>query len=174
MKRKIKKKLFKIKLLLLDVDGVLTDGGIYIDNKGNEIKRFNVKDGSGIKMAKQCGIEVGLITGRKSKIVITRAKELEVKLVYQGVKKKHLLLEKIIKDLKVKKEEIAYIGDDVIDLKILKEVGCKVAVNDAHFAIKKNADIVTKKRGGEGAVREFIDILLKEKGLWEDGLKRYA
>ncbi len=173
MKKKIKEKLKNIKLILLDVDGVLTDGGIYITNNGDEFKRFNVKDGSGIKMAIHSGLKVVFITGRKSKIVMKRAEELNISEVYQGITQKHLFLDKIMKRFQVKENEIAYIGDDVIDLQIMKRVGLKVAVKDAHILIKKIADIITKKKGGEGAVREFIDILLKETGKWEDGYKRY-
>ncbi len=174
MTKDLKQKIRKIKLVLLDVDGVLTDGGIYIDNRGNELKKFNVKDGSGISMAIHSGIQVGIITGRKSRIVKKRAKELRIKLLFQGVKKKHYILEKIINSLNINKDEIAYIGDDVIDLNIMKRVGLSITVMDGHKEVKKVADIILQHKGGDGAVREFMDILLKEKGLWEKGFQRYS
>lgn len=163
----------KIKLIILDVDGVLTDGGVYYNNRGVETKRFNVKDGSGIKMAMHMGIEFVIITGRMSNVVKVRAKELGVKHVYQGALKKHLILEKILEVTKVKREEMAFIADDIIDLELFKQVGFKVAVHDAVPEIKRMADFVTKHKGGEGAVRDFIEYVMKAKGIWEEARKRY-
>ncbi|MBU1075936.1 MAG: HAD hydrolase family protein [Spirochaetes bacterium] len=169
----LKNKLKKIKLILLDVDGVLTDGGLYFDNKGMEYKRFNVADGSGIKMALYTGIQFAIVTGRRSKIVQNRAKELGIKKVYQGILKKVALFNRLKKDFKVSADQIAYIADDVIDLQLLRLVGVKVAVKNACKEIKKISDIMTSRKGGEGAVREFIEYLLKGNNLWEKAMKRY-
>ncbi len=170
---KIRKKLKRIKAVLLDVDGVLTDGGLYFDSKGNEIKKFNVKDGSGIKMAIKSGIKVGIITGRNSSIVKRRADDLGVNFVFQGVKNKGEILDKICEKMKVKPEEIAFIADDIIDLSLFKKVGLKVAVKDAHKFVKKEADIILNKKGGEGAVREFLDAVISTKKLWNKALLYY-
>lgn len=162
-----------MKLILLDVDGVLTDGGIYYNNKGIETKRFNVMDGSGIKMAIYVGLKVAIITGRKSKIVKVRSKELGVHKVYQGVLQKHKFINTIIKDFQIKLDEIAYISDDIIDYRLLQKVGVKVAVKNACREVKKEADLITSHTGGNGAVREFIEYLLKKKRLWLKATQRY-
>lgn len=166
-------RLKKIKCVILDVDGVLTDGRIYYDNKGIEQKSFQVRDGSGIKMAMHVGIIIVIVTGRQSNIVKYRAKELGIKYVYQKILKKHLLLEKIKKEIKVSEEEIAFIADDIIDLELFKQIGYKVAVNDAVKEIKKIADYITKNKGGMGAVREFLEVLIKVKKLWAKAIERY-
>ncbi len=169
----LKKKAEKIKLILLDVDGVLTDGGIYYGNKDVEYKKFNIMDGSGIKMALHVGIQIAIITGRKSEIMQRRAKELGIKKVYQGVLKKHKILNRLLRDFHINKDEIAFVSDDVIDYGLLKQVGVKVAVKNACSDIKKEADIITTHKGGEGAVREFIEYLLKKKKLWKKAKERY-
>ena len=125
-------------------------------------------------MAVHTGIKFAIITGRISKIVNKRAKELSINKVYQGVLKKHLELKKIMKDFKVKSEEIAYITDDIIDLKLLKLVGVKVAVKNACRDIKRAADFITPHYGGHGAVRDFIEYLLKVKKLWKKAIQRYS
>ena len=168
-----KRKIKEIRLILLDVDGVLTDGGIYYDNSGMEYKQFNVMDGSGIKMGLFAGLQFAIITGRQSKIVSNRAKELGIKKVYQGVLKKHTLLNIIKKDFKVKEGQIAYITDDVIDLKLLERIGVKVAVQNACGEIKKASDIILPVKGGEGAVRYFIVNVLKIQKLWTKAIQRY-
>ncbi|MDD5065868.1 MAG: HAD hydrolase family protein [bacterium] len=167
------RKLKKVKLVLLDVDGVLTDGGVYYNEKGMEQKRFNVKDGSGIKMAVHAGIRFAVITGRRSRIVDIRARELDIHKVYQGALKKHLLLERIMKDFRVSREETAFIADDIIDLELFRRVGFRVAVKDAVKEIRQMADLVTKQKGGYGAVRDFIEYLLKSKKLWKTARERY-
>jgi len=160
----LKAKAMKIKLLLLDVDGVLTDGRIILDNKGNELKAFHVRDGHGIKLAQRAGITVGLITGRKSNIVNLRAQELGIQEVHQSAKEKLSVYESLLKKYGVRDEEVAYVGDDVVDLGIFKRVGIAVTVADADPAVKPHADVVTRTDGGRGAVREFIDIVLKSQG----------
>lgn len=174
MNKKIKEKLKKVKLILLDVDGVLTDGGLYYTNREDEIKKFNVKDGSGIKMAMSVGYKFAIITGRVSQIVLKRASELGIEKIYQGVKKKLELVSEIKNEFKVKEEEIAFIADDVIDLELFKKVGVRVSVFDAHKMIKKSANLLLKKKGGEGAVREFIDLLLEVNELWEKATEYYG
>lgn len=166
-------KLKKIKCVILDVDGVLTDGRIYYDNNGIEQKCFHARDGSGIKMAMHVGIIIVIVTGRQSNVVKYRAQDLGIKYVYQKALKKHLFLEEIKKKIKVSEEEIAFIADDIIDLELFKQIGYKVAVNDAVNEIKKIADYITKHKGGKGAVREFLEVLIKVKKLWPKAIERY-
>lgn len=160
-----------IKLVLLDVDGTLTDGGIYRGNNGEELKRFNVKDGYAIVNAQKLGIEFGIITGRKSELVEIRAKELKIKYLYQGISEKTVILEEIMKKDGLSKEEIAYMGDDLNDLLIMKKVGLSGTPKDAVDEVIQVADFVSKKNGGSGAVREFIEHILKKDGKWEIFLK---
>jgi 3-deoxy-D-manno-octulosonate 8-phosphate phosphatase (KDO 8-P phosphatase) len=154
----------KIKLLLLDVDGVLTDGTIILDNGGNELKAFHVRDGHGIKLAQRSGISVGIITGRKSEVVNIRARELGIQEVHQGAHEKIIAYESIIAKYGVADNEVAYMGDDVVDLIIFKRVGMAVGVADADPAIRPHVDMITKTEGGRGAVREFINFILKNQG----------
>ena len=160
-----------IKLVLLDIDGTLTDGGIYRGNNGEELKRFNVKDGYVIVNAQKLGVEFGIITGRKSELVEIRAKELKIKYLYQGISEKTVILEEIIKKDSLSKEEIAYMGDDLNDLLIMKQVGLSGTPKDAVDEVIQVADFVSKKNGGSGAVREFIEHILKKDGKWEIFLK---
>ena len=160
-----------IKLVLLDVDGTLTDGGIYRGNNGEELKRFNVKDGYAIVNAQKLGIEFGIITGRKSELVEIRAKELKIKYLYQGISEKTVVLEEIIKKTGLTKGEIAYMGDDLNDLLIIKQVGLSGTPKDAVDEVIQVADFVSKRNGGSGAVREFIEHILKKDGKWEIFLK---
>ena len=160
-----------IKLVLLDVDGTLTDGGIYRGNNGEELKRFNVKDGYAIVNAQKLGIEFGIITGRKSELVEIRAKELKIKYLYQGISEKTVVLEEIIKKTGLTKGEIAYMGDDLNDLLIMKQVGLSGTPKDAVDEVIQVADFVSKKNGGSGAVREFIEHILKKDRKWEIFLK---
>ena len=151
----------KIKLLAIDVDGVLTDGGMYYSHSGEELKKFNTRDGMGIAMLQKKGLVVALITGEKSKIVMRRAKKLRIKEVYLGIEDKLEIVKKLCKKYKVSESEVAYIGDDVNDICIMKEVGLSIAVADATESVKTCADYITKARGGNGAVREVCDLILK-------------
>jgi len=160
-----------IKLVLLDVDGTLTDGGIYRGNNGEELKRFNVKDGYAIVNTQKLGIEFGIITGRKSELVEIRAKELKIKYLYQGISEKTVILEEIMKKDGLSKEEIAYMGDDLNDLLIMKQVGLSGTPKDAVDEVIQVTDFVSKKNGGSGAVREFIEHILKKDGKWGIFLK---
>ena len=160
-----------IKLVLLDVDGTLTDGGIYRGNNGEELKRFNVKDGYAIVNAQKLGIEFGIITGRKSELVEIRSNELKIKYLYQEISEKTVILEEIMKKTGLTKEEIAYMGDDLNDILIMKQSGLTGAPKDAADEVIQIVDFVSEKNGGSGAVREFIEHILKKDGKWEIFLK---
>jgi 3-deoxy-D-manno-octulosonate 8-phosphate phosphatase (KDO 8-P phosphatase) len=156
----VQNKARRIKLLLLDVDGVLTDGGIYIDDRGVETKRFDVRDGQGITLLQRAGIRVGIITGRSSKAVRYRARELGVKIVYQHVADKSQVYEKLKRKAGLDDSEIAYVGDDFGDLPVLRRVGFAIAVRDSWAGLKAEVDYVTRADGGRGAVREVVELLL--------------
>lgn len=160
-----------IKLVLLDVDGTLTDGGIYRGNNGEELKRFNVKDGYAIVNAQKLGIEFGIITGRKSELVEIRSNELKIKYLYQGISEKTVILEEIMQKTGLKKEEIAYMGDDLNDILIMKQSGLTGAPRDAANEVIQIADFISEKNGGSGAVREFVEYILKKDRKWETFLK---
>jgi 3-deoxy-D-manno-octulosonate 8-phosphate phosphatase (KDO 8-P phosphatase) len=160
-KTTIQAKAKKIKLLLLDVDGVLTDGRIILDNQGDEFKAFHVRDGHGIKMVQKAGIVVGIITGRKSEVVNIRARELGITEVYQGAHEKIAVYDSILKKYGFHDDDVAYMGDDVVDVGIFKRTGLAVTVADADPSVKPYVDMVTKTAGGRGAVREFINLILK-------------
>lgn len=163
----------KIKLLLLDVDGVLTDGRIIFDSNGVESKFFNVKDGHGIKMVQRAGIEVGIISGRQSQVVANRAAELGISRVYQGSLDKLTPYRETLAETGLTDEEVAFIGDDVIDIPILSRVGFAAAPADAVEVILPYVHLQTRNRGGWGAVREVCDLLLKEQGAWNTVTARY-
>lgn len=159
----VKKIAAKIKLLILDVDGVLTDNTLYINGNGKETKRFNVSDGMGIALAFCARLEIALISGRRSKATEFRASELKIKHVYLGVTDKIGAYQKIKKNLKLGDEQIAYIGDDILDVPILRKVGLPICAKDANPIARRFAKFVTKAKGGEGAVREVIDMILENK-----------
>ncbi len=163
-----------IKLLILDVDGVLTDGRIILDNDGNELKAFHVRDGHGIKMLQRVEVHVAIITGRYSKVVERRAHELGITEIYQRCLMKSAAYEHLIEKLNVSDDEIAYIGDDVVDISIMKRVALPVAVADATDEAKAAAIIITNMQGGRGAVREICDLIIKAKGKWEELMNEYS
>ncbi len=166
-------RLANIKLLLLDVDGVLTDGRIIYDNRGNELKAFDVKDGHGLKMLQRAGIKVGIITGRSSEIVSRRAKELGIDILYQGALRKLEPYLEILSEQGLTDEQVAYVGDDVVDLPILRRVGFSATVADAVPDVAPLVDFVASHSGGRGAVREICDLLLQASGQWDELTKRY-
>lgn len=166
-------RLADIRLLLLDVDGVMTDGGIIYDANGVETKVFNVKDGHGIKMLQRLGIEVGIITGRTSAVVDFRAKELGISIVYQGALKKIVCYEDVKQKTGFTDSQIAYVGDDVIDVPVMKMVAFAAAPADALEDARTVAHYVTKCGGGRGAVREVCDMIIKGRGLWDSVVERY-
>ncbi len=156
----------KIKLIILDVDGVLTDGSLYFDNQGQEFKAFNSKDGHGIRLLLENGIEVALITGRESELVKHRANNLKLspELIYQGYRDKLPAFDDLLKKTGYEKEQIAYVGDDVIDLPIMSQVGFSIAVGDANWFVKDHSDWVCSIKGGKGAVREVCELILNAQG----------
>jgi 3-deoxy-D-manno-octulosonate 8-phosphate phosphatase (KDO 8-P phosphatase) len=172
-KNQINKLAQKIRLVIFDVDGVLTDGGIILDNEGNEFKVFHVRDGHGIKMLLKAGIKVAIITGRQSKVVQIRAKELGITEVYQKCHNKTDAYERIKKKFSLKDEEIAFIGDDIVDLPLMKRAGISFAVADSADEVKSHATSVTKNRGGRCAAREVTDLILKANGLWNKIIDGY-
>lgn len=166
-------KLSDIRLLLLDVDGVMTDGGIIYDANGVETKVFNVKDGHGIKMLQRYGIEVGIITGRTSQVVDIRARELGIELVYQGSLKKLESYLDVKRRTGLTDNQIAYIGDDVIDVPVMRSVAFAAAPVDGLIEARNVAHYVTTLAGGRGAVREVCDLILKGRGFWNEVVARY-
>ncbi len=160
-------KLKCIELLLLDVDGVLTDGGIIYNDDGSETKMFNVKDGLGLKLVMKAGIKVGIVTGRKSAALDHRCRDLGIRYTFEGIQDKAKILEKIAKQTGVAPEHTAYIGDDLPDLSLMRWVKLSIAVADAHQTVLENADWTTSAAGGCGAVREVCEVLLKTRGIWD-------
>ena len=163
-----------LKLVVFDVDGCMTNGDISYDSNGNEIKTFNVKDGLGIVTLNKLGIKTAIITGRESNIVKSRAKELHITYLYQGVKKKLEKLDEILKEEGIRYSEVAYIGDDINDTRILEKVGYSFAPSDACIYAKKAAKTVLKRGGGDGVVREMIEILLEQCDLKERFVKHWV
>lgn len=163
----------KLKLLILDVDGVLTDGKLFFDNEGNEYKAFHARDGHGIKLLQQTGVEVAVISGRKSNSVALRMKNLGIQHVYQGHENKIAAFNELIDKTGVTHEQVAHVGDDVLDLPIMTRVGLAIAVNDANFAVKQRAHWCTSLAGGQGAVREVCDFIMQAQGHFDDVLSIY-
>jgi len=165
-----------VRLLILDVDGVLTDGGIVLDDKGSEIKKFHVRDGHGIKLLQRNSIEIAIITGRSSRVVNRRAEELGIKktLVIQRSLNKVEAYEKLKKKLSLSDMEVAFVGDDVVDIPVMKRVALSVAVADAHDDVLPFAHHITSGGGGNCAVREVCEIILKAKGLWKGIIDGYT
>jgi len=162
-----------VKLLILDVDGVLTDGRIVIDDRGVETKCFDVRDGHGIKMLKRANIDVAIITGRESQVVSHRARELGIDSVFQNIHNKLEVYEAILKEKGLKDGEVGFVGDDVIDLPLLRRVGFAAVVADGVEELKPYADYVSRNKGGRGAVREIIELILKAQGKWAELMERY-
>jgi len=151
----------QIKLLICDVDGVFSDGRIYLGNQGEELKAFHTKDGFGMKAIMQQGIKIAIITGRQSNIVENRMSALGVTHIKQGVENKLDVYHSLLKELSLSPNEVSYIGDDVVDLPVMQACGLGVAVNDAHPLVLQSADLITHTKGGFGAVREICDLFLQ-------------
>jgi 3-deoxy-D-manno-octulosonate 8-phosphate phosphatase (KDO 8-P phosphatase) len=164
----------KTRLLVMDVDGVLTDGKIIQDRHGHEVKVFDVKDGHGIVMAHRAKLRTGLISGRESETITRRAEELGIALVFQKVWNKLEVYEKILMDTALTHDEVAYVGDDVVDIPLLRRVGLAVAVADAVDEVKAVSHFITQRPGGQGAVREVIELILRAQGHWDTLLERYT
>jgi YrbI family 3-deoxy-D-manno-octulosonate 8-phosphate phosphatase len=162
-----------IRLILSDVDGVLTDGGIIIDNQGVESKQFHVRDGQGIRLWHKAGYKFGLITLRSSQILKIRVAELGIEIIRQGIEHKLDAMREIIGDLRLTPQQVCYIGDDLPDLPLVRTVGLSVAVADACEELRGSASYVTKLQGGRGAVRETIELILKAQRRWEELIQTY-
>ncbi len=162
-----------IKLILMDCDGVLTDGQIILLPDGEEIKNFHVLDGQGVALAKQAGLKVGIISGRQSKVLTRRAKEGRYDFLFDKVSNKLVVYENLLVETGLKDHEIAFIGDDLPDLAIMRRAGLAIAVANAVDEVKAQADLITTRSGGQGAVREAIEFILKSQGLWQELINKY-
>jgi 3-deoxy-D-manno-octulosonate 8-phosphate phosphatase (KDO 8-P phosphatase) len=163
----------KIKLLVFDVDGVLTDGRLIVGDDGQEYKSFFSKDGLGIKMLLKTGVEVAVITARTSKVVIHRMENLVIEHIYQGQLEKLPAFESILKELNISAEEAAYVGDDVIDLPVMLRAGLAITVEDAHPLAKQHAHWQTPQRGGRGAARDVCELIMQAQGTLEAQFEQY-
>ncbi len=163
----------QVKLLVLDVDGVLTDGGIYFDDSGKELKKFNSLDGYGIKMLLSSGIEVAVISSRSTSSVAYRMEGLGVKHCYQNQSDKNIKMQQILETLSLNVDQVAFVGDDVMDLTVMKKIALPIAVANAHPFVKEHALLITESGGGNGAVREVCDCLLKAHSKYDDLMKSH-
>jgi 3-deoxy-D-manno-octulosonate 8-phosphate phosphatase (KDO 8-P phosphatase) len=166
-------KIKKIKLLLLDVDGVLTDGRIIYDSRGRDAKFFDVHDGLGVYLLKKAGIKTILITAKGSKAIRPRARDMRVEEIFENISPKTAALDKILNKYKVSLDEVCFVGDDLVDLGLMKKVGFSIAVFNAAPEIKQAADYITQREGGRGAVREVAELILKSQNRWEEAIKSY-
>jgi len=163
----------KIEMVIFDVDGVMTDSSLFIGDDGQEYKAFNSKDGHGMRMLLECGVKAAVITGRKSRVVEHRMKDLGVSLVYQGYRDKTPAFEHLIEEVGISMDKIAYVGDDVVDLPIMSRVDFAIAVQDAHPFVKQHAHWITPRCGGQGAVRDVCEFILEAQGMLADKLESY-
>lgn len=167
------RKVRAVRLLVLDVDGVLTDGSIIYDDAGLETKAFNVKDGHGIKLLRRAGLEAAVITARTSRVVELRAADLSIEMLFQGATDKRAAFAELLERTGLSAAETAYVGDDVVDLPVLSRAGFSVAVADAVAEVKERVHYVTSLPGGRGAVREVCELILKTQGRWKTLMSRY-
>lgn len=163
----------KIKLVIFDVDGVLTDGSLFYGDDGQEYKAFNSQDGHGMKMLQESGVLVGVITGRTSNVVAHRMKNLNITHVYQGKLHKLPAYEELIQKLSLSPEQVAYVGDDVVDLPIMIRVGLAISVPGGHELAKRHAHWVTSRQAGFGAAREICELIMKAQGSYEPAIDKY-
>jgi 3-deoxy-D-manno-octulosonate 8-phosphate phosphatase (KDO 8-P phosphatase) len=161
-----KDRALQIKMIVMDVDGTLTDGSVFVLPDGEEVKAYNVKDGLGILLARLAGLKTAIITGKTSKSLEIRAKKLRIDELHQGVLDKKPVFEAILKKYQLTAEETAYIGDDIGDLEVIRLAGLAAAVADAHPAIKKQSHFICRQSGGRGAVRELIEFILESQQKW--------
>jgi len=174
MKAHLKAKIKKVKLLILDVDGVLTPGDIILDDKGKEIKVFNVLDGFGIVLFQRAGYKTAILSARTTAAVRVRAKDLKMTKICQDAYPKIKVYKQLLREFKLKDAQVCFIGDDIPDLEVLKRAGFSVAVPNAVDEVKREVDHVTKRKGGHGAVREVIELILKTQGKWSGILKAHG
>jgi len=163
----------KIRLAIFDVDGVLTDGTLYFTDSGEEIKAFNSRDGHGMKMLKASGVELAIITARESRSVKLRAENLNITLLYQGEKNKLKVFESLVTKLKLDMSSCAYVGDDLIDLPVMTRCGLSICVPSSPILVKKHAHYVTNSEGGQGAVREVCEMIMRSQGTLDAQLEKY-
>jgi 3-deoxy-D-manno-octulosonate 8-phosphate phosphatase (KDO 8-P phosphatase) len=162
-----------VKLLILDVDGVMTDGKIIMNDDGIESKQFDVKDGHGLRILMRYGVQVILITGRRSRVVEHRAADLGIQEVYQKIWNKEEIFDEILRKWNLHPDQTSFVGDDIVDIPVMRRVGFAVAVKDAVKEAKRIAHYVTREKGGRGAVREVCDLILKAQGHWQDVERKY-
>ncbi|MFA7094866.1 MAG: 3-deoxy-manno-octulosonate-8-phosphatase KdsC [Gammaproteobacteria bacterium] len=163
----------RIRLVIFDVDGVLTDGSLFLSDSGEEYKAFHSRDGHGIKMLQRTGVQVAVITGRTSNVVIHRMRDLGVSLLYQGSIEKLPVFEALVEQLGVEPDHVAYVGDDVVDLPVMRRVGFAIAVQDAHPMVKKHAHWQTPNGGGRGAARDVCELIMEAQGTLDEALGKY-
>ena len=173
IKSEVAERARRVKLLIVDIDGVMTDGRIVYSIYGDELKFFDVTDGFGISLLNRAGIKTAIITAKKSRIVKMRARDLKIAKAYQGFIDKLIPFDKLLKKFKIAAENICFIGDDLPDMPILRRVGFAVSVPNALDEVKAAAHYITSKAGGRGAVREVCDILLKSQGKWDEATAKY-
>jgi 3-deoxy-D-manno-octulosonate 8-phosphate phosphatase (KDO 8-P phosphatase) len=170
---KLAAKAAKIKLILLDVDGVLTDGAVVIYADGSESKRFHIRDGIALVWAQRAGITVGLLSARNSPTTAQRAAQLGITLIHQGVASKIKTYDQIVGDMVLSDDEVAYMGDDIVDLAVLARVGLSAAPSNAVAEVRSRANFVSACPGGDGAVRELVEMILRAQGQWEPLVEAY-
>lgn len=170
---KLINRILPVKMLLLDVDGVLTKGSIIYTDRAEEVKTFSVKDGMGIRLLMDAGVKVGIVTGRQSKALQTRCSNLGITMVYDGIKNKEDTLPQIMHSSGLTLTQIAFAGDDLPDIRIMKQVGFPIAVSNACDEVRAIATYTTAASGGEGAVREISELILKTQGLWDQVIARF-
>jgi len=169
----ILEKASQIRLVIFDVDGVLTDGSLFFGDDGQEYKAFNSRDGHGMKMLQESGVPIAIITGRSSKVVEYRVENLGIEYVYQGQHDKLPAFEELIAQLELDPEQVAYVGDDVVDLPIMRRVGLAIAVQDAHRLVKQHAHWQTPANGGRGAAREVCELIMEAQGNLGPMMEKY-
>jgi 3-deoxy-D-manno-octulosonate 8-phosphate phosphatase (KDO 8-P phosphatase) len=162
-----------VKLIIFDVDGVLTDGSLFYGDDGQEYKAFNSRDGHGMKMLQETGVQIGIITGRTSEVVLHRMKNLQVQHIYQGRLEKLPAFEELIGKLGIAPEHVAYVGDDVVDLPIMIRVGLAITVPGAHDLAKQHAHWITSKPAGAGAARDICEMIMKAQGTYDALIAKY-
>jgi 3-deoxy-D-manno-octulosonate 8-phosphate phosphatase (KDO 8-P phosphatase) len=163
----------KVKLILLDVDGVLTDGAVVIFGDGSESKRFHIRDGIALVWAQRAGIRVGLLSARQSATTAQRAAQLGITLIHQGVASKITTYDQIVGDMVLSDEDVAYMGDDIVDLAVLARAGLSAAPSDAVTEVRSRVDFVSVRPGGDGAVRELVEMILRAQGHWDPLVAAY-
>ena len=163
----------KVRMIVFDIDGVLTDGSLFYGDDGQEYKAFNSRDGHGIKMLRATGVEAGIITGRTSQVVLHRARNLGINHIFQGAHDKLVAFDALMRDQGVTPEQIAYMGDDIVDLPILRRCGLAITVPDAPMQVKARCHMVTQAGAGRGAAREVCEFIMAAQGTWADQLALY-